>query len=343
MFEMKKIEIGWETLWRVLVFAIVVYVLIQARMVVGVFLVSVVISLGLDPFVTFLERLKFPRLLGSFITFLIGLTIIASAMYFVVPFGISEVGNFASYVSEHLSTLLKIDIPSFSLSDVRTSLNSAFGFFGVSGASIGGAIGGAIGSIFLRGTFVIATIMMSFYLTVEKDGAERFLKAILPDSHERGMLSVFSAFKVKIRRWFSAQLFLSIVVGTVSGFGMWLLGVKYAFVLGILAAIFELVPMIGPVIAGSVSFLVAITDTFSLGLYTLIFYMLVQQLENNVLIPLVMGRAMKVHPLMTIISILTGGVVAGFIGMILAVPIAVFLQEIILYFAEQKRNKSALI
>jgi len=342
MNEKKGVEIGWNTLWRISVLVAIIYIGIQARMVIGVFLISIVLSLGLDPFVSLLERLRIPRLLGSIFTFFIGILLVASIAYFVAPFAIAEAGSFAAYVSAKLSVLLNVNLPSFSLDDIRTSVSEAFGFFGLSGASLTGAIGGAIGGVATRIALTIATIMISFYLTVERDGTERLLKAILPEPYERAALSVFSDFKTRIRRWFSAQLLLSIIMGTVTGLGMWLLGVQYAFILGILAAVFELVPMIGPVIAGAASFFVATTDSFSLGIYTIIFFMLMQQLENHVLLPFVMGKTVKVHPVMTIVSILVGGQVAGLLGMVLAVPLAVLVQEVFSYLAEQRKGKQAL-
>src|SRR3989442_214320 len=107
-------------------------------------------------------------------------------------------------------------------------------------------------------------------------------------------------------------------MGVVVSIGMWLLGVKFPIVLGIIAAVFELVPIIGPVLSGSIMFLMAISDSVSLGLYTLLFAFIVQQLEGHVLIPIIMGRAMKIHPVMVIISLLAGGQTAGFFGIILS-------------------------
>jgi len=127
-------------------------------------------------------------------------------------------------------------------------------------------------------------------------------------------------------------------MGLVAGGGMWLLGVPYAFVIGILAAIFELVPMIGPVIVGAVAFFIAISESFTLGIYALVFFMIIQQLENHIFIPIVMGRAMRVHPLMVILSILAGGQIAGFVGVLLAVPIAVLTEEVVTYVGEKRKS-----
>jgi predicted PurR-regulated permease PerM len=165
---------------------------------------------------------------------------------------------------------------------------------------------------------------------------------LLPDVYEKPVLTIFNNFKTKIRRWFAAQLGLSLVVGVVMSLGLWLLGVRYALVLGIIAAILELVPLIGPVVAGAVALLIALTDSFTLGLYVIGLTFIVQQLENHVLIPVLMGKTLNVHPVIVIVSILAGAQIAGFVGILLAVPIAVAAQEIFYYLAEKKNHRSAL-
>lgn len=334
MTDTRKLEIGWGTMWRVAAFIAIIYFLIIARSAVAVFLVSAVISLGLDPFVSFLERGRIPRILGTFVVFVFGIIILATAAYFVVPILLSEFQNFISYFSSVSYSLFGIQIPSIPFESMSQHWQDALGVIGLSGASIGSAVS----SVFFQGFLVVATIVSSFYLTFDPAVLERVIKALVPDAQEKGALALFNNFKKRIRKWFSAQLLLCLVMGIVAGGGMWLLGVPYAFVIGILAAIFELVPMIGPVIVGAAAFLIAVSESFSLGIYALVFFMILQQLENHIFIPLVMGKAMRVHPLMVILSILAGGQIAGFVGILLAVPIAVLTEEVVTYVGEKRKS-----
>jgi predicted PurR-regulated permease PerM len=109
-----------------------------------------------------------------------------------------------------------------------------------------------------------------------------------------------------------------------------------------LAALLELVPVVGPVILGALIFLVGISVSLRLGIYGLIFAFVAQQFESNVLVPLVMGRTLKLHPVLVIVSLLAGAEVAGFIGIILAVPIAVVLQEVLVHLEDRKKTRSSL-
>jgi len=334
-----RFEISWSSLWRIAVFAGALLLIVLAREIIGMFIIAIVVALGLDPFVSFLERHRIPRLLGTSFVFVAALIVLAAVVYLVLPIVISELGSFVAHFSDSLRTLFNIGVPERVIENVSGNLEQAFAFLSSSDFSVTGAIGSA----FERLLFVIATIVISFYLTVEEKGTERFLKVILPDAYERGFLTIFTRFKEKIRNWFSAQLGLSLAVGVVVALGLWLLGVRYYLALGLLAAVFEIVPIIGPIVTGAIGFLVAAGSSWTLGFYTLIFFFLVQQLENHVLTPVVMGRAVKVHPVMVVMALLVGGTVAGFPGILLSVPIAVLAQEMFNYLAEQKRDRRGLV
>ncbi|MCP6720170.1 MAG: AI-2E family transporter [Patescibacteria group bacterium] len=338
MGEFIRFEIGWKTFWQILVFLAFLLILYLARQVMGVLLISIVVSLGLDPIISFLEKKKINRLLGTIAVFLVGLLLLSTAVYFIIPIFILEVGGFLGDFNRVVSEVFGFGLPQSLIQDFSLSLDKALGI--LTAASV--SIGGAISAVFTRIILVLATVVISFYLSVQKGGTEKLLRVILPDVYEKPVLTIFNRFKKKIRHWFAAQLGLSLVVGVVVSVGLWLLGVRYAIVLGVIAAILELVPVIGPVVAGAIASLVAFSASLSLGLYVLGFSFLVQQLENHVLIPVLMGKTMNVHPVIVIISLLTGAQVAGLVGVILAVPIAVAAQEIFNYLAERKDHKPAL-
>lgn len=336
--EKKSFEIGRQTIWRVFIFAGLVFLFYFARQALGVLAIAIVISLGLEPFVSFIEKRGIPRLLGVLIVFFLGLLIFSAVIYFIVPIVVLEVGGFLEHFNRSFSNIFGIGLPKALIKDFSLSLSKVLAFLTASNISVTGAIG----AVFSKTVLVFSTIIISFYLTVEKNGTERLLRVILPDIYERSVLRVFENFKIKIRRWFVTQLGLSVIIGVVVSFGLWLLGVKYFLILGLMAAVFEIVPIIGPVLAGAVAFLVAVSNSFTLGLYVALFFIIVQQLENHILIPIIIGRTMKVHPVVVLISLLAGGQVAGFVGVMLAVPIAVMAQEIFSYLAEKKEQRSPL-
>lgn len=332
----KSFEIGRQTIWRVFIFVALVFLFYFARQALGVLAVAIVISLGLEPLVSFLENRKIPRLLGVIIIFFLALLIFATVIYFVAPIVILEIGGFLEHFNESFFKIFGVGLPQALIKDFSLSVGKIFGFLTSSNISVTGAIG----SVLSKTVLVFSTIIITFYLTVERDGTGRLLRVILPDIYERSVLKIFESFKIKIRRWFVAQLGLSLVIGAVVTLGLWLLDVRYFFILGLMAAVFEIVPLIGPVLAGAVAFLVALSDSFTLGLYVILFFVIIQQLENHILIPFIIGKTMKVHPVVVLVSLLAGGQVAGFVGIVLSVPIAVLAQEIFYYLAEKKEQRS---
>ncbi len=333
-----NINIGWATLWRTLMLFLLVVVFYLARQVVGVLLIGVVLSLGFDPVVSALEARKIPRILGTLLIFLTALIVLSAIVYFVIPVVAIELGGFAALVNRILASLSALNIPAAVSQNFSMSFTDALNFFSSPNFSITGAIAGFFSQLLL----VIATIMISFYLTVDHDGTDRLLRGILPSAYEEMVLRVFDRFKLKIRRWLGAQLALSAIMGLVFGLGLWAMGVQYPLVLGVLGAAFELVPIIGPIITGAVAFAVALGQSFSLGLYVVLFSFLAHQLENHILVPLVMGRTMRVHPVIVVVAVLAGAHVGGLIGVILAVPVAVLAQEVFERMSERKSQRPAL-
>lgn len=334
-----RIEVSWATLWKLFAFFLIVLALYYARSVVTILFVSIVLSLGFDPLVTFLERRNVSRLLGTLIVFFIFFLIAALAVYFMIPVVTIEATSFLNQIHDVVYTVFGVGLPTNLLDAFVLSRTKLFDI--LSNADI--SVAKTLASFLTTGVFTLVTIVTSFYLSVEKNGTERLLRVILPDPYEAPVLKIFERFKVKIRRWFSAQLSLSVLMAVIVGAGLWLLGVKYSFVLGILAGIFELVPVIGPIIVGAIAFVIAVSSSFLLGVYAVAFFFVVEQLEGHVLVPLIIGKTMKVHPIVVLMALLAGGEIAGILGIILAVPIAVIAQEIFNYLAERKENKTVSV
>ncbi len=332
-------EIGWATLWRIFLFAAGVAVLYFARGAFAALLAGVIFSLGLDPLVSFVaERLRIGRIMGTLVIFLFALIILITILYFIVPIVAHEVNGFFTHFNESVVTLFNINIPIPSIATIGTNAGALINQF----LGTNGSVPIAITRVFSNLLLILAAIIITLYLTIEKNGADKMLRLILPQSYERQVLAVFDRFKLKMRRWLGTQLILSLFIGLAVGLGMWLIGVRYPLILGIIAAILEVVPIIGPIVTGTIAFLIAITDSIVLAVYAVIFFFVVQQFENHVLVPVVMGRSMRVHPVLVVFALLAGGELAGFVGIILAVPMSVLAQEIFDYIAERKEKRVGL-
>ncbi len=339
MKDVLRIDISWHTLWKIVVFGLAVAAMFLAREVVGILFASIVISLGLDPIVSFLEGKKVNRILGTLIVFLGSFFVIAVVGYFVIPVFVIEASAFLKQFHDFMSAIFGIGFPETIVETLIFGRDRILDL--LVNADI--SVADTVKRFFSSAIFFAGTVLTTFYLSVEKNGTERLLRVVLPDQYEKPVLQVFGRFKMKIRRWMAAQLSLSILIGVIVGVGLWFLGVRYSFVLGVIAAVLELVPVIGPIVVGLIAFMIAVSDSFLLGIYAILFFFIVQQLENHLLIPVIMGRSMKVHPVVVLAALLAGGKIAGILGVILAVPIAVIAQEIFEYIAERKDGRNQLV
>src|SRR3989344_619567 len=278
-----------------------VLILYLASRAVMVLLLAIFLSSALDTLVIRLESWRIPRLLGTIIVFLGLLAVMAVLIYTVVPIAVLE------------------------LRGIFNNLESISNMLFAGSASFIEILGRLLGGI----TSLVAVLVTSFYLTLSRDGVGRFLRAIFPEDLEDQVLGIYYRSKKKIGRWFQAQLILSLIIGFLVFSGLWILDVKYAVILAIFAAVFELVPIVGPVFAGGMAVMVGLSQSFGTGMYVLILFLIIQQLENHILVALVMKKAIDVHPVVILIAILAGLEIAGFIGMILAVPAAVVAGEIV--------------
>ena len=142
------------------------------------------------------------------------------------------------------------------------------------------------------------------------------------------MATVSRDISVKVSAWLGGQLLLGAIIGTTATIGLWLLGVPYFFVLGLIAGIGELIPMVGPILSAIPALIVALTVSPGMALVVGVFFLAQQQFENHLLVPKLMERQVGVSAVTVIIALLIGGSLLGIVGALLAVPTAAVLQVI---------------
>ena len=125
------------------------------------------------------------------------------------------------------------------------------------------------------------------------------------------------------------ELILMTIIGVFTYIALNILGIKFALSLAFIAGLLEIIPIIGPIIAAIPAFLVASSDSFFLGGIVIILYIIIQQLENNLIVPFVMNKAVGIHPITILIALSIGGRLGGLLGAVLAVPVALFIETIV--------------
>ena len=163
---------------------------------------------------------------------------------------------------------------------------------------------------------------------VGRDGAQLLASAltILPHDRREATGEVLARIGERVGAFALGQMAVMATVGTLSGAGLWLVGVPYAATLGLLVGVFEVIPYFGPFLGAAPGLLIAFAHSWQLGLAAAAVYFVVQQAEGLVLTPLIAGHAVGLHPVWIMIALLVGGTLLGVVGMVLAVPAAVAIQ-----------------
>ena len=118
------------------------------------------------------------------------------------------------------------------------------------------------------------------------------------------------------------QLIMAAIIGLSAGIGSWLLGVHYPVLIGILAFLFELIPMVGPILASLPAVIISLTQPWPLVVYVILFFLAMQLIENNFLAPRITGGAVGLHPVAALLAIVVGADLGGVVGALFAVPFA---------------------
>ncbi|HCW31898.1 MAG: hypothetical protein UT55_C0076G0004 [Candidatus Peregrinibacteria bacterium GW2011_GWE2_39_6] len=168
----------------------------------------------------------------------------------------------------------------------------------------------------------VLILVLTFFMVVDEDGIEGFFSSLFPSKHARYIAEKSEAIKEKIGFWLRGQLKLMLAIAALTFIGLSILRVDYALTLALMAGMMELVPVIGPIVAAVPAVLIGLNTSISLTFWIFLFYILIQQFENHIIVPFIMNRAVGLSPLIIIIGMLIGYNFLGIVGIIISVPLA---------------------
>lgn len=341
MNETKKISISTGTILRTALIGIGIYAVFFLRSIIIPVLVSIVIASFIEVFTTDLnQKYKIPRKLAVVFLFFLGLTLLGLFVYFVVPMIVNEFSQLASQLSRIIpkSDFLK----PFLDKNLATGAQRIFDSVTSNGStnqvvlgarqiasSVSAGVFGSLTEIFGGLLNFVLILVMSFYLSMQDRGVETFLRIVTPAKNEDQIVALWARVERKIAKWFKGQLMLGFIIFILSYIVLSVAGVKYALVLAILCGLLEMIPY-GIIFGIIPSVLVTL---FELGpttaAWVLFAMIIIQQAENYILVPTLFKKIIGVPPLIVIIALLVGAKLAGIMGMILAMPMAVLMLEIV--------------
>jgi predicted PurR-regulated permease PerM len=181
-----------------------------------------------------------------------------------------------------------------------------------------GAVVGVVGGLFGFLTILILT----FYLLVESAELRKSFLRLLPRERRARADAASRSITTKVSAWLGGQLLLAGIIGSSSALGLWIIGIPFFYVLALISAVGELIPVVGPFIAAVPAIAVAASVSFKKVVIVIVFFVVQQQIENHLLVPKVMQRQVGISAVTVIVSLLIGGRLLGIVGALLAVPTA---------------------
>jgi predicted PurR-regulated permease PerM len=321
---------------------IVVWALYLARQVLLLIYISMLLAIGFAPLVHAIEHQRvlsvgtrrLPRWLAILVVYLTIVAVLTLVGLLVIPPLIDqsqELWNRAPSLLESTQTFLL----AHGLLNHRITLEEAVRAGPAPGNAVG-TVATAVTSI-VGGLFGFVTILiLTFYLLTESESLSAGFARLFPRGERPRVETAARKISGKVSAWLSGQLILAGTIGVTAAFGLYLLGVPYFYVLALLAAIGEMVPVIGPVLSAVPAVLVALSVSPRTALFVLIFLVVQQQFENHFLVPKVMERQVGVSAVTVIIALLLGGSLLGILGAVLAVPTAAILQVLLLEMLDER-------
>jgi predicted PurR-regulated permease PerM len=321
-----------------LIGVVVLLTLYQLREVLMTLYISSLLAIGLSPIVRRLEherllagRIRVPRwaaILTIYVTFLAAMALVVAL---IIPPLVRQIQQLVldlpSYVDRLQAELVKRGMldHTWSWSSMLSKLQTPAGL-ALSG--LFGAVTGFVGIL----AKVITVLLLPFYLLLEAASLRNgMLSLVHPDNRARAA-RIARHVTEKVGAWLAGQFVLAGVIGSTATLGFWLIGVPYFYVLGLLAAVGELIPVVGPILAAVPAILLGATVSPQTAFITTGFCWGQQFVENNFLVPRIMGRQVGISPVTIMVALLTGTSLFGFMGAILAVPTAAIAQVLVQEF-----------
>lgn len=343
-----SISITPGTMVAALAIGAAAYALWLLRDIALLVITAIVIASAIEPGVSFFIKCRIPRVFAVILMYVLVFGSLFGLTYAFVPPILNETQGLLSAAPQYLDTLnlpqaisglsqtttLTTSSESQSLFDTILAFQSAF-----SEAS-GGVV--RVVSTFFGGIFsLILVIVLSFYFTVQSTGVEDFIRIVTPHKHENYAVSLWQRAQKKIGLWMQGQLLLSVISGTITYLGLLILGVPYAFLLAVIAAVMNIVPIFGSLIAGIIATAVAFSSGgIALAMIVAGLFIIINQFEGNLLYPLVVNKVVGLPPLLVILALIAGSSLAGFLGMLLSIPFAAALREFVGDLERSRRAKA---
>jgi len=335
------LDISWGTILKIAfaLFSFYLIYLVRDILVWSVF--ALILSVLFEPAISFLGRRRVSRLLASVFVYLIAFSSLALTIYWLFPMFFTEIKQFSQFFPQYFERisppLQGLGIEAFA--SMESFLQAIGEFLEQASTDIFSALSAVFGSV--GSTIFIGSI--AFFISLEERGIERLLAIFTPQSYEAYVLNLWTRCQNKTAQWFGIRLLTGLLVAILAFISLKVFNVKYALILSFLAGILEIVPILGPVLSAVIAFILVGLESWLKAFFVLGAFILIQQIEGNIITPILAKRLIGLPPAMVLISLAIGAKLLGVLGAILAIPIAGIMFEFWKDFLIAKKQEKLVV
>lgn len=324
-------------IWLI-VLAALVWFLRQTSWVIGLVVVSLLIVYCLAPLVNCLVKARMPRGLAVLLVYLAFLALPVLIGYAVFPMVVTQLTDLARAVPDvieavepwvvelgrHVNNPRLVDSLYAMMDDLPDLLRQTVS-----------QLTRTLNALVSRVVETFIVLMTVFYLLRDLPTIKKEIENFLPQRWRQDFLHLMEVVDVKVGDYIRGNLVRCVVVGVLTGTGLWLLDMPFFLVLALFAGIMNVLPYIGPYVAGIPAVLLALAQPFPYPLLVVLLYVAVQLLDGTIITPIFLGRAVNLHPLTIILALVTGARLAGILGLLVATPVVAVLKVVIHYYRQR--------
>jgi len=337
MEQERILDVSLGSVLKLFIVAMSFYGLYLIREILLWFIFGLVLSILFTPAIDFLQKRRIPRVAAVILLFMGVFGILAFFIYSIAPFFVYEIQQFTQFLPDYfdkVSPLIKQSgLANFD--NFETFMNS----LGATVRNLSSNIFNALFSIFggIFSTFFIITVAV--FISLEDNPVEKALSLFLPKKYESYALSLWEKCQQNVAGWFGVKVLGMIFIGIISYLSFIVLNIKYPFSLALFAGLMNFIPIIGPLITGVLlAFLVSLDSVFK-AIFVIIIFMIIQQIEGNILTPILTQRFIRLPPTLVLMSLAAGGVLFGMWGAILFTPLAGIVFEFLEDFLKKRKEE----
>lgn len=326
----KQIVISIKTIIITLLIFLGVYVLYKLGPIIAILLLAILVVISMEQPVkffmkkTFLNK-KVSRSLAVLISYSLLVLVILAIVTFVIPPLITELQKMIFNLPTTVSNIKLPEEWQITMNDILPETSK-----------ISSSVVNVTVSLFSNVATFLSVLVIAIYMSLDWENLKIGFISLFPKHLEDIVDETIVEIENNVGSWIKGQLLLMLIIGVASFIGLWVLGVKYAAGLGLLAGVFEAIPNIGPFLSAVVAGLIGFSDSPIKGIGVISLFIVIQQLENNFIVPKIMGKASGFRPLIILLALLIGGRFFGVVGAICAIPVVMVVSTILKKFLGYK-------